>query len=544
MPPDPTLETKDVERRAGRDWPLMVASLAALVWFLAWVRHFFLSDYHAIATAIQDDSYYYLLPAWNFSRLGWFTFDGVTTTYGFQPLWEIILSVVGSMMGSREQFLRVTLAISALLYATASVMTALAARAVWRSRRPSGGSAALVFAAAAMLLNPEFSVANLTGKENALYAVIFSSLIVISLSVSPTRPLRGKYGSGCLAGAALLSRLTPMSVVAVAASYWPLIRYGSRRRLLGNIAAAVLVMLPWLVYSTLAFGSVMPTSGRVKMEGFWGAVPTDPDGLGLLYHATVGYLAAVARFALGFMSPLSSIGPPSGDPQRMVFALMGVAGAAWVLWSRQTYLVLLIGGLIAAYAAMPLLMYKHRDDIYYFTWYIVEIPIIAAILVGAGVEFILDSLRRYSSALRLTATVALIVVTLTAVPGALSLAQPKLDYVDQGHWQDVMLTATLWINTELHEPAGTRVAAGNCGLLGWFSKYTVVNLDGLANDDIVAFTRAGGNYASYCKRLGVTVYADVGAPDQLFPEFTIRQTFVMPGNRDWPTFYVAMLPAK
>jgi hypothetical protein len=542
--PDPTRDAEGFTGRHGGVWPLVALSSVACLWFAIWIRHFFASDYLSIATSIQDDSYYYLLPAWNVSRLGSFTFDGVTRTYGFQPLWELLLAALGSVLSSRELFLRLALATSALLYAGAAVITGLTARAVWRTRRSSGGSAALMAAGAALLLNPQFSTSSLTGKENALYAAVFSSLIFLSLSATPPWPLSAKYARGCLAGLALLTRLTPMSVVATMLSYLPIVQRGNRRHLLGNIGAALVVMLPWIVYATLAFGSIMPMSGRVKMEGFWPTLRTDADGIRIYYHATVGYMAAVARFAFGFMSPISSVGSESGWLERECFGVMALVGTVWAFRSRQLYLLLFAAGLAAAYAGMPLMMHQRIDEIYYYSWYIVEIPIVVAILVGVGVEFFLEWLRRYSAGLKLAGALVLVVLSMTAVPGEASLGRVEGHYVDHGQWQEVMLKATLWINRELHEPANTRVGAGNSGLLGWFCKYTVVNFDGLANDDVVAFRRAGGDLAAYSQRLGITVYADVGPPDQIFPQFTIRQTFANSANPEWPTFYVATLPAK
>jgi hypothetical protein len=86
-------------------------------WAVLWWFHSFRSNYFALATAVQDDTFYYLLPAWNFSRFGWFTFDGLTRTYGFQPLWEICLAVLATASPSREAFLRIALFLGAVCYA-------------------------------------------------------------------------------------------------------------------------------------------------------------------------------------------------------------------------------------------------------------------------------------------------------------------------------------------------------------------------------------------------------------------------------------------
>ncbi len=193
---------------------------------------------------------------------------------------------------------------------------------------------------------------------------------------------------------------------------------------------------------------------------------------------------------------------------------------AAILWSRHLNLLLLSAGLLAASATIPLLLHQQIDNIYYFTWYIVEVPIVAAILVGVGVEFLLEWVQRYSPTLRVCAATALVAVSLTAVPGEMSLAAPQPQYVDHGQWQDVMLKAGDWINREVHEPPGTRIGAFSAGMLGWFSKYTVINLDGLANDEVAVDRQTGGDYASYCRRVGITIYADAEPPSKIFARYT------------------------
>jgi hypothetical protein len=130
-----------------------------------WGRYFFRTHYYTLATIIQDDAFYYLLPAWNCSRLGWFTFDGVTQTYGFQPLWELALVVLARLMPTRELFLRAALVAGAVLYAGTSVVLAGAARAAWRSVRGDGGDVAGAVAAAMLLLNLPVAMANSAAKE-------------------------------------------------------------------------------------------------------------------------------------------------------------------------------------------------------------------------------------------------------------------------------------------------------------------------------------------------------------------------------------------
>ena len=60
--------------------------------FSSW-RRVYRSDIDSLAISIQDDSYYYLLPAFNLKTYGFFTFDGEHETYGFQPLYALRIGV-------------------------------------------------------------------------------------------------------------------------------------------------------------------------------------------------------------------------------------------------------------------------------------------------------------------------------------------------------------------------------------------------------------------------------------------------------------------
>jgi len=89
-----------------------------------WTRAFH-SQIHALAETIADDSFYYLLPAWRFKTTHFFTFDGLHQTYGFQPLWELVLVLAAYATPDKETFLRVALFLPHVLRAgTAAVRRA------------------------------------------------------------------------------------------------------------------------------------------------------------------------------------------------------------------------------------------------------------------------------------------------------------------------------------------------------------------------------------------------------------------------------------
>jgi hypothetical protein len=102
----------------------------------------------------------------------------------------------------------------------------------------------------------------------------------------------------------------------------------------------------------------------------------------------------------------------------------------------------------------------------------------------------------------------------------------------------VALRATLWSNHELGLTHNERVGAFSAGLLAWFSTATVVNLDGLANDEVAKALRMHWSADQYCAYRGIRVYVDTVDPALLFQKYSVRATW--PNNSpEFPMYYVA-----
>ena len=69
-----------------------------------------------------------------------------------------------------------------------------------------------------------------------------------------------------------------------------------------------------------------------------------------------------------------------------------------------------------------------------------------------------------------------------------------------------MLGAARWVAA--HLPPGSRVGAWNAGIYSWYSEHTVVNLDGLINDEIAGWIRGGEPMIGYLDRRGIEVVVD------------------------------------
>src|SRR4030067_294918 len=70
---------------------------------------------------LEDDSFYYLQPAWDFAARRFFTFDGENPTYGFQPLWMLALTFQAAFVPDKIAFLRAAVGLGGLLFSVTGV---------------------------------------------------------------------------------------------------------------------------------------------------------------------------------------------------------------------------------------------------------------------------------------------------------------------------------------------------------------------------------------------------------------------------------------
>ncbi len=354
------------------------AALLAAAWLLLWGIYIYRSHYLALATLVQDDTYYYLLPAWNFSRAGWFTFDGLTSAYGFQPLWELCLASVAMGLPSREALLRSSLFLGAVCYALTAVGVARAATLLWCRAGRSGGAWAAAVAAIVFLVNTPVQASNLTGKENALYGLLFVLLLNLGLSERVASRPRFPFLAGGLAGLILLARLTPMSLAVVAIQ--PLMPAWRRSRVAFTAryaAAATLVVAPWAGYAIAAFGSPVPTSAFVRTEGLGAYLASGGPGFRGSAQVVLEYLNACGRFSLGLASQFWDAPHQLDGLGRIAVPLLVLTGLAWVVVAAprrsqgqvttnepDAYVVALLGAIVAASAVIPILLSRDPADMY------------------------------------------------------------------------------------------------------------------------------------------------------------------------------------
>lgn len=509
----------------------LTALVVNAVFLLAFAgQRCFAAELHALATTVQDDSFYYLLPAFRFWECGFWSFDGEHPTFGVQPLYAWCLTLLAAFFDDRFAFFRTALWTNYVLFAATAVAIA---GFLYRLLRPCGAfraGLAAILGAHGYLLNGTLLHGFTTLKENCLYAL----LLVLTLwqahraRLQPSR--RALLGCGIVAGLALSSRITPSTVliagttVLFAAGGW------SVRRLVTVASGLAAVVLPWALHAFAVYGRVLPTSGALKMQPFVDALRRGELGehAGSLFAAVGPYLRDVLAYSLGRPSGFFL---PQGEPVWTLFAagfpllLLGlllvlrrdhalrICPGAWIV-------PVLIAAAILGTAANPILLGIERmnDVRHYNVWYIADLPVLLAILAPMAVTLANPRATAHgkesvggSSLIAAAIAAGLLVSAFLAFRPLRTLEEfrPRPD-----SWSAQMVAITLRAN-ELVEP-GARIGAYNAGVVGFLADADVVNFDGLANDDIIRARSRGGTILEYVRENQIGYLVDPLRPTGWF----------------------------
>ena len=251
-------------------WLFSLLAVLALIPLRAFLNRIVESDYLALAVATPDDSFYYLLPAWRFPTHGYFTFDGVHPTYGFQPLFMVLLTALSAVLPSIEDVFRAGLGVNAILHVASGVMVGLVVSTLLSECSAMVRYMASLLAGFVYLFGWNLFWINFTLKENSLATFLYllaMFCLLRALSTRRERSIGSDVWLGTLIGLLILARLLPSSLLAAGVMLGVVWAWLARRSAIVISAAMLVPLVLWGIYAKLAFGHLLPSSDDGK--GGW-----------------------------------------------------------------------------------------------------------------------------------------------------------------------------------------------------------------------------------------------------------------------------------
>jgi len=215
------------------------------------------------------DTFYYLSVAKVFARTGLMSMDGVYTTNGFHPLWQVMTGWLYRLPLSDDAGLFLVLALSCLSIAAALWLIGVT---LWPDGAPPAYLLAPIGVYALLIVPAESQYGTLWAYANGMETGALLLAYAVVLYVLMTRRRIATVHDALLLGVALsvmvLARLDHIFIAAAVGLRYGLPALRSSRRVLRYtlLAGAVLslVLVSYLVANVVTVGTPLPVSGAAK----------------------------------------------------------------------------------------------------------------------------------------------------------------------------------------------------------------------------------------------------------------------------------------
>ena len=487
-----------------------------------------------------DDSFYYFQIAKNMAAGHFSTFDGgITQTNGYHPLWLLLITPFYWVFDTESALFAIK-AFEIMLVAGGAALVIAAARAArlpWillfaalpllyghRALYSGMEAAAGLFMLGLFILAICLYARDAQRWQWALAAVAFAlpwvRLEYAAISISATaliwllnRPRQNRPRQHRQPGAPITQRLRPMRLR-------PFQSRNAARPLFGAAAG----MLLYFVYNRVVFGGFTPVSGATKRawsQALWeqqGGYSLTQNLRETLQIGVFDYELAVALEACAYLIAVwASTRASRTRSDRLLLAfLIGIAALAV--------------GHIAKFAQTVLTIHPEWGS---YDWYFVPAYLLSAIIIPVRCYVAIHFTRKLIAPIHPRAakwlSTAIVIAGAALLLATADLKKPYRAVDDSQRWT----SGTTWIlrsymgvqvmNRIL--PDDSIVGSWDAGVIGYFSRHPVVNLDGLVNSyDFLHLTkrhhpwprsRPLSSYRPFEERFGITHYANVRGYDEV-----------------------------
>ncbi|MCD4706126.1 MAG: hypothetical protein K8S62_00120 [Candidatus Sabulitectum sp.] len=256
---------------------LIIAVL--VIWFALDVFTALCVSPENLVCRLEDDAFFYAAIARRITEQGFVSFDGVSATNGFHPLWMGMVTTTRFIVSDQIDFLRAISVLSSFLLLAAGIV---AAKTLSRQYSPI-----VVLMVFVLLLRYMRDFAHLAMETSILLPVAFLALVMLDRVTSATsaRSLLGLGGVLALIGLARLDA----ALLAALIGFWA-VKEKKRFSAFVVFLPGVVTGVSYLAANRIFFGTWLSVSGGIKASGL---------GLNTLFAKQLFLLSD----PLGFRSP-------------------------------------------------------------------------------------------------------------------------------------------------------------------------------------------------------------------------------------------------
>jgi hypothetical protein len=380
---------------------------------------------------------------------------GEQPVHGFTSALSVLLPLASEFVVSGSGL--TSMRVASILAVIAAAMYAYAiAGHLQLSRWPTA------FVLAYLAFNELHIFYGMSGMETQLAVAILLAAVYHTLQ-------RHHVAIGIITGLAVLAR-PDLLLWVVPIVTWALLQ--GYRALLKVVIPAALLVAPWVVFTTIYYGSPVPNTVLAKAAAY-GSMPSLGSSLDQWIswagHQLSTSALALLRAFMPFYEDGTVVAAPlhAGVLSVVGLAMMALAAAgAWRLrhfpawWPAGAYISLFV-----------LYWCSLLPPVGYFNWYLPPFTALVALLIGAGLESLRGKRRSTSTGLALVLSLGVGL----HVPFSIPLERAVQLQVDDGIRREVGLYLAEVV------PPGDAVTAEAAGYIGYYSRVTLWDHPGLTS---------------------------------------------------------------